>query len=411
MTSVVAFDSPQRARARNRRLILDVVQSSGGITRAQLGAIIKLSKTAIKEICDDLITEGLLEEFAPEPAKRGQGRPALGLRVATKHGLLLGIDIGADKVHARVASLTGEIVASREIRTRREKPDRKYLLSLVAKSVAAIGAEDGLSGVDFHTVVVSTPGVVDPKTQVVSLAPQILGWDGTDLQAAIADCLDIDTERVFVERQTDLSVLAESIAGAAKGIDTVLYVHLGIGIGGGIIVGGRLCTGALGAAGELGYLPLSFGDEPPVGSGIGAWEWAAGGRAWARHGRSAAMEPGGARLRELAGGDPDDVDAEVIFRGVHEGDAAALAVFNRMTRRIAAGIASAVCVINPECVLIAGGLSRGGDLLIEALRAEVNDLVPIKPNMRLAAFGADGGVVGAIFKATERALDALNPLP
>ncbi len=440
---MVVFDSPQRARARNRRLVLDVVHSRRGVTRAQLGAIIKLSKTSIKEICDDLIAEGLLEEYQSEPSKRQQGRPALSLRISTTHGCVLGIDVGADKVSARTATLDGDVLAAKEVRTRREKPDKDYLLGLVREAVTSVrqsGPEDSSEfhtivvstpGVvdprtqvvtsvrqsgpedssEFHTIVVSTPGVVDPRTQVVSLAPQILDWDGTDLRAAFAECLDVEPERVFVERQTDLSVLAEAVAGAAEGIGTVLYVQLGIGIGGGIIANGSPVTGAVGAAGELGYLPLSFGDDPPAGSGIGAWEWAAGGRAWARHGRAAATEPGGSRLRELAGGNPDEVDAEVVFRGIREGDQASLAVFRCMTHRIAAGIAAAVCVINPECVLIAGGLSKGGEMLLDALRDELDQLVPIMPDVRLAAFGGDGGVTGALYKATERAFDALNPMP
>ncbi|OZF30842.1 hypothetical protein CH294_21340 [Rhodococcus sp. 14-2483-1-1] len=405
------FDSPQRARVRNRRSILDVVHSNRGITRTQLGSIIKLSKTSIKEICDDLIAEGLLEEFQPKSAERQQGRPALSLRVTTHHGVLLGIDIGADKVSARSSTFAGDVLDSSEVRTRREKPDRAYLLGLVEQAVSAIRPTGGGTAEQFHTVVVSTPGVVDPQTNVVSLAPQIAGWDGLDLRAAVAEWIGCDPTRVFVERQTDLSVLAESIAGAAKGIDTVLYVHLGIGIGGGIIVRGELSRGASGAAGELGYLPLSFGDEPPAGSRIGAWEWAAGGRAWARHGRAAAMEPGGARLLELADGDADSVDAELIFRGVREGDTASVDVFDRMAYRIAAGIAAAVCVINPERVLVAGGLSKGGELLLDSLRDDLSALVPIMPDIQLATFGGDGGVVGALHKATARAFDALNPLP
>ncbi|QNJ92531.1 ROK family protein [Mycolicibacterium fluoranthenivorans] len=408
---MVVFDSPQRARARNRRLVLDVVHSRRGVTRAQLGAIIKLSKTSIKEICDDLIAEGLLEEYQSEPSKRQQGRPALSLRISTTHGCVLGIDVGADKVSARTATLDGDVLAAKEVRTRREKPDKDYLLGLVREAVTSVRQSGPEDSSEFHTIVVSTPGVVDPRTQVVSLAPQILDWDGTDLRAAFAECLDVEPERVFVERQTDLSVLAEAVAGAAEGIGTVLYVQLGIGIGGGIIANGSPVTGAVGAAGELGYLPLSFGDDPPAGSGIGAWEWAAGGRAWARHGRAAATEPGGSRLRELAGGNPDEVDAEVVFRGIREGDQASLAVFRCMTHRIAAGIAAAVCVINPECVLIAGGLSKGGEMLLDALRDELDQLVPIMPDVRLAAFGGDGGVTGALYKATERAFDALNPMP
>lgn len=412
MTSISTSDSPQRARARNRRFILDVVRDEGSITRANLGSIIKLSKSAIKEICDDLIRDQLLEEFQPDDfEKRTPGRPALSLRVTRSHGDLLGIDIGADKVIARSATLAGDTLVTKEIRTRREKPDRDYLLSLVARAISATLGSSDPGDPPFRTVVVSTPGVVDPVTQCVSLAPQIRDWEGTNLRTAVAELIGIDRERVFVESQTGLSVLAESAAGAAKGLRHVLYVQIGIGIGGGLIVDGRLYAGSLGAAGELGYLPHNFGDMAPAGSGIGAWEWAAGGRAWARHGREAALEPGGARLLALAKGVVEDVDAEIVLLGVREGDAAARDVFECLTGRLAVGIASAICVLNPECVLIAGGLSKGGSMILDAIKTKIAPLVPIMPEMRLAAFGGDGGVTGAILRASRYAFDTLNPMP
>ncbi|MBU4336055.1 MAG: ROK family protein [Actinobacteria bacterium] len=411
MTADILPDSPQRARARNRRLVLDVVRREGAITRSHLRSIVNLSKTAVKEICDGLVADDLLEEFMPPASERKQGRPALSLRVSGKHGDVLGIDIGADKVIARSATLAGTTIRTRELRTRREKPGREYLLGLVEKAVDAV-CEPGRTAAEmFLTVVVSTPGVVDPQTHRVSLAPQIVGWDGIDVQAAVADRLGLVRERVFVERQTDLSIQAESAAGAARGIADLLYVQLGIGIGGALLTNGRLFRGWVGAAGELGYLPHDFGDESPRGSGIGPWEWAAGGRAWARHGRTAALERGGGRLLALADGVAEDVDAEVGFRSVKENDPAALDVFSRLTHRIAVGVASAICVFNPECVLIAGGLSNGGDLLIDALREQITPLVPVMPQIRLAAFGGESCVVGAVHKACQRALDILNPLP
>jgi len=411
VTLARSSDSPQRARARNRRFILDVVRDNGSITRAHLGAIIKLSKSAIKEICDDLIRDQLLEEFQPDFESRTPGRPALSLRLARSHGDLLGIDIGADKVIARSATLAGDTLVTKEIRTHREKPDRDYLLSLVARAVSATQSGPGSGGQPFHTVVVSTPGVVDPVTQCVSLAPQIRDWDGTNLRTGVAELIGIDPERVFVESQTGLSVLAESVAGAAAGLRHVLYVQIGIGIGSGLIVDGRLYAGSVGAAGELGYLPHNFGDIAPAGSGIGAWEWAAGGRAWARHGRAAALEPRGAHLLALAKGVAEDVDAEVVMLGVRDGDAAARDIFERLTDRLAVGIASAICVLNPECVLIAGGLSKGGSMFLDAIQAKIAPLVPVVPDMRLATFGGEGGVAGAVLRASRFAFDTLNPMP
>ncbi|MBQ9918509.1 MAG: ROK family protein [Microbacterium sp.] len=404
--SSLEFGTPQRARARNRRLVLDVVWHEGTVTRAELGSIIKLSKSAIKEICEGLIEDGLLEEVQLDSAARKQGRPALSLRVAGLHGNLLGIDIGADKVVARSATLAGETIASREIRTRQDDPDHRDVLALVDRAVSAVHAAGG-----FHTVVVSTPGIVDPTTQRVRLAPQIRGWDGIDVRAAVAERVGVDLERVFVERQTDLSMLAESIDGAARGARSVFYVQIGIGIGAGLLLDGRVYRGAEGAAGEVGYLAHDFGEVAPPDSGIGAWEWAAGGQAWARHGRAAALEPRGARLRELAGGDPDRVDAEIVVNAAREGDPAARAVFDRLTDRLAVGIASAVCVLNPDCVVVAGGLSQAGPILRDALAERLRPLVPVVPDVRLAAYGGDGGVTGAVHRASKYAFDALTPLP
>lgn len=392
-------------------MILDVVRDNGSITRAHLGSIIKLSKTAIKEICDDLIRDQLLEEFQLDSENRTPGRPALSLRVTRSPGDLLGIDIGADKVLARSATLAGATLITKEIRTHREKPDRNYLLSLVARAISALREESDASGQPFHTVVVSTPGVVDPATQRVNLAPQIRDWEGIDLRTEVAELIGIDPARVFVESQTGLSVLAESVAGAAKGLRHVLYVQIGIGIGSGLIVDGRLYAGSAGAAGELGYLPHNFGDIAPMGSGIGAWEWAAGGRAWARHGRAAALEPRGTHLLALANGVAENVDAEIVMRGVRDGDTAARDIFERLTDRLAVGIASAICVLNPECVLIAGGLSKGGSMFLDAIEAKIAPLVPVVPDMRLATFGGDGGVAGAILRASRYAFDTLNPMP
>ena len=97
--------------------------------------------------------------------------------------------------------------------------------------------------------------------------------------------------------------------------------------------------------------------------------------------------------------------------GVRDGDAAARDIFERLTDRLAVGIASAICVLNPECVLIAGGLSKGGSMFLDAIQAKIAPLVPVVPDMRLATFGGEGGVAGAVLRASRFAFDTLNPMP
>jgi predicted NBD/HSP70 family sugar kinase len=401
-------DSPQRVGARNRRLVLDEVWRSAPLTRSELGACVGLAKSTIKEICDGLIADVLLEEVAAPRGIGRQGRPALQLRVSSQRGYLLGIDIGADKVISRVATLAGETLAT--VRTGTGKPSSRHVLKVVRATVESSLAEAGVTTDEILTTVVGTPGVVAPVTGIVTLAPQIDGWERIRLASVIADALNLQKEHVVAERQSDLATLAEARYGAAKDAHCAVYVHLGIGIGGGIIIDGELYRGAAGAAGEIGYLPHSFGDLPPPRSGVGAWEWAAGGRAFARHGRDAATDSSGARLKELAGGKPDQVSAEIVFAAAHEGDRTALRLVRRLVHRIAVGIASVVCVLNPEYVIVAGGISRAGDLLVEVLEDELKKLVPVMPQVRLSSFADEGAVTGAIHRAGTHTFDRLCPV-
>lgn len=408
MASLLENDNPQRVRARNRRLVLDEVWRSAPLTRSDLGASVGLAKSTIKEICDGLIADGLLEEVAARRGSGRQGRPALQLKISSQRGYLLGIDIGADKVISRVATMAGETLAT--VRTSTRKPSARHVLKVVRTTVESSLAEAGVTSDGILTTVVGTPGVVAPVTGIVTLAPQIDGWEGIRLASVIADALNLQREHVAAERQTDLATLAEARYGAAKDAHCAVYVHLGIGIGGGIIIDGELYRGAAGAAGEIGYLPHSFGDLAPPRSGVGAWEWAAGGRAFARHGREAAADSSGARLKELAGGRADQVSAKIVFTAAAEGDRTALRLVRCLVHRIAVGIASVVCVLNPEYVIVAGGISRAGDPLVDLLEGELKNLVPVMPQVCLSSLADEGAVTGAIHRASTHTFDRLCPV-
>ena len=125
---------------------------------------------------------------------------------------------------------------------------------------------------------------------------------------------------MLVDNEVHLSVLGERWRGSAQGIDDALYVQVGVGIGGGILIGGDVYRGVGGAAGEIGYLPI-FDDDDAGRDGLGPFEHAAGGTAFARLGRRAAAAGESPTLLELAGGDLDAIDAEMVFAAADRGDA------------------------------------------------------------------------------------------
>jgi glucokinase len=397
--------SPQLLRQLNSAHVLRAIRTHGPISRAELAKTIGLSKPTVNEVVEGLLGKGTVLESEANGAERPlrPGRRARLLRFRADLGHVLGIDIGANKLLVVVADLNGDVIASERRPVReRERADATALLKQVQAAATAVLAAAGTRRSLLQAVGVGTPGVVDPATGRLSLAPQLGGWDNLPLGRRLQRSFPCP---VLVENEVHLSVLAERWRGAAQGIDDALFVQAGYGIGGGLLVGGRLYRGANGAAGEIGYLP--FTDDWSPRDGLGPFEHAAGGSAYARHGRRAAAARGGRRLLELAGGDAGAIDAETVFAAAAEGDAAALRILDTLVGRLARGIAAAAIVIDPRTVIVGGGLSRGGELLLRPLERELAALMPIAPQVVLSDLGEEAVALGAVRLAVQTVEDRL----
>jgi len=397
--------SPQLLRQLNSAHVLRAIRTHGPISRAELAKTIGLSKPTVNEVVEGLLGKGTVLESEANGAERPlrPGRPARLLRFRADFGHVLGIDIGANKLLVVVADLNGDVIASerRPVRAR-ERADAAGLLKQVqAAATNALAAARTRRSL-LQAVGVGTPGVVDPATGRLSLAPQLGGWENLPLGRRLQRSFPCP---VFVENEVHLSVLAERWRGAAQGIDDALFVQAGYGIGGGLLVGGRLYRGANGAAGEIGYLP--FTDDSPPRDGLGPFEHAAGGSAYARHGRRAGAASGGRRLLELAGGDLDAIDAEIVFAAAAESDGAALRILDTLIKRLARGIAAAAIVVDPRTVIVGGGLSRAGEMLLLRLERELAELMPIAPRVVLSDLGEEAVALGAVRLAVQTVEDHL----
>jgi predicted NBD/HSP70 family sugar kinase len=265
--------------------------------------------------------------------------------------------------------------------------------TVAADAIHSAGIERG----DLKAVGIGTPGIVDPASGRVTLAPQLGGWEGLQLERSARRWFEC---AILVDNEVHLSLLAERWRGAARDIDNALFVQIGVGIGGGILIGGDVYRGAHGAAGEIGYLPLfEAGDGP---DGLGPFEAAAGGTAYAALGRNAAR-PGSALL-ELAGGDPEAIDAEIVFAAAAHGDRRARRVLDELLERLARGVSAALVVLNPSTLIVGGGISRAGADLLEPLERRIRELVPLPPRVVLSELGDEAVALGA----AKLALDAVE---
>ena len=388
--------SPSLLRRLNATLILDTIRREGPISRAALARATGLSKPTVNQVAELLLAQDFVAETDEAEAPRRPGPRARLLRFRSELGHVLGVDVGAVKALARVADLSGDVgaPARREVSGR----GRDAVLAEVEGAARDALATAGVNASDVLVAGVGTPGVVDPVTGTISLAPQIDGWDGLDLGARLERSLGCP---VVADNETRLSLLAECWRGAARDVQHVAYVQVGIGIGGAVLIEGRLYRGKSGAAGEISYM-LDVDvpeDDAPGASPTGPFERAAGGRAYHRLGAAAARGERGERLRELAGGDPDAVTARTVFAAAARGDAAAAEVVAELTTRLGRGVANVATVLDPELVVLGGGIANAGAALLEPIERAVRAAVPAPPRVVLSELGDDGAALGAVRRA------------
>jgi glucokinase len=308
----------------------------------------------------------------------------------------VGIDIGGTKIAAVRISAEGEIRAGTVTPT----PANDQSAALPAIEVAAAEVmDDGVVAIG-----IGMAGLIDVRSGTLLSTPNLV-WRNLPLGEGLRAKYGLP---VTVNNDATAAAWAESRLGASRGRADSLFVGIGTGIGGGIVSGGRLIRGAYGLAGEIGHTIVEPGG-PLCGCGNrGCWEQVASGLAIARAGRRAVTDEPGSSIARLAGGDPQRATGELVTEAAQGGDEVAVAILATVARRLGEGVASLVNILDPEIVVIGGGVGEAGDVLFGPLReaflasvegADVRPEVPIVP----AQLGNEAGAIGAALLAFDAA--------
>jgi glucokinase len=313
-----------------------------------------------------------------------------------------GIDIGGTKVLGVALSGSDEIVADALAAT--PKGTRNGAGSDVAEAVARVVADlDAKMGATAPVPVtasvpvgVGAPGMVDRRGRLC-FAPNLPQAQGVDWNELIGDRLPGRT--VLIENDANFAVLAEHRIGAAVGHDHVVMVTLGTGIGGGLVVDGRVQVGAAGFAGEIGHMVVDPAGPPCPCGRRGCWERFASGAGLGMLAREAALAGRLGEVVRLAGGDAETVRGEDVSAAAAAGDPDAQQVIREVGRWIGFGLANLAALLDPSCFVLGGGVVEAGDLLIASARAAYAELVEggdRRPAAVIvpAAFGERAGAVG-----------------
>lgn len=301
------------------------------------------------------------------------------MRAADSRGLIIGIDIGGTKCAVSIAGTDGTILDRRSEPTRGADRSPDEVLECLAAHARDLMARATAARSDMIGAGVSCGGPLDTKSGVIFAPPNLPKWKAVPVKAVFEKALAIP---VRVENDANATAAAEWKFGAGMGAQNLVFMTMGTGIGGGIIVDGALVHGTNDLAGELGHQTIVM-NGPLCGCGKrGCLEALASGPSIARLARESMRYGRQKRVIELAGGRAEAITAAHVIDAAKEGDRFALAILNEAGTYMGVGIANIIQILNPEIVILGTIAVHAGDLIMDPIRAAVREYSWARSNER-----------------------------
>ena len=303
--------------------------------------------------------------------------------------LTIGIDIGGTKVLGGVVDTSGKIIAT----ARRDTPIEGG--RALTETIAAV-ANELKSAHRIEAVGISAAGFISADRKTILATPNIKGWNGVALEKELVELIGT---RVVVENDANAAAWGEAEFGAGLGVSHMIMVTVGTGVGGGIVINRNIYRGTFGMGAELGHMRLVPGGVLCGCGALGCVEQYASGTALLRFAQEGSETAGARRLIEIAG-DVSSIKGSHITQGAREDDGYCIALFEKLGNYLGEALASYAAILDPELIVIGGGVIDAGDLLLTPARKAFEKHLPFsaarpKADIIAAQLGNDAGLVGA----------------
>ncbi|UNM13948.1 ROK family protein [Streptomyces formicae] len=375
--------SPSTARAINDRSALRLLQDEGPLTAGQLKTLTGLSRPTVADLVERLQGSGLIRVVG-EAGEQRRGPNARLYGIVADRAHLAALDVRTQGVSVVVADLLGTTLADATLPIGSDtgtEPAVERAVALLERTAREAGVAR------LHSVGIGAPGLIDPGSGELRDTTGLPAWHRR-LVAALQERLPAT---VLVENETNLAAVAEQRIGAARDRDTFVLLWLGQGVGAALFLDGRIRRGASGGAGEIGFLPVPGTGGLPGRDGCdGGFHSLAGGAAVAALGDRYGLKGDAVAMvgAAAADGPPAFLDA--------------------LAERIAIGAAAAVAVLDPGCVVLGGEIGHaGGPALAARVASRMNELSPLRTEVRAGGLGGAGVLHGALLAARDAAQDDL----
>jgi predicted NBD/HSP70 family sugar kinase len=369
--------SPPVARQLSVRAIIETVLRRGPTSRAEMAKLTGLSRQTTTQVVLELEREGWLEVSGRMQGPLGRSAPTYEINASS--AFVLGIRLEGSILQMALADLRGAVVA--ELSEPTEPRGGLEVVHQVGRLFEALTAQSSVPRDRVRLGVMGSPGVVDPQTGSIDIAPSIPHLGDINVVEALRGELKL---RLSIENGVKLAALGELWQGAARGKRNFAYFGIGIGVGMGIVADGKLLHGARGAAGEIAYLPVGGDPFDPIGLVNGTFETAV---------NSAAL------VRRYHGyGGPPDSSIAAIFAAIGRGDMAAAAAIDETARLAALAINAVTAVIDPELIVLGGSIGRRPEIG-DRVRALLPRTLLKQVEVRLSELEDRATLVGALGEA------------
>lgn len=379
-------------RELNKVLVLNLIRQERTISRTDIARRVHLSRSTVSAIVNELLAEEWLVESGTGKSRGGR-RPIL-LSFNYQAGYIVGVDAGATHLLAVVTDLDAKVVDEIE-RPFDVSAGPETGLEAIIGIVREILVETGLELSRLIGIGVGLPGPLDYAHGTVVAPPIMPGWHDFPVRDRLEAAFGVP---VYVDNDANLGALGEYSYGAGRGVDNLAFVKVATGIGCGIIVGGQIYHGQTGAAGEIGHVTMAEDGPPCTCGSYGCLEAMAGGPAIAQRAAQAIQVGQSTMLRSMVSN--GNLTAKLVEQAARRGDPLAVQLYADAGRLIGLAVANVINLLNPGRVIIGGGVSEAGELILASLRDTA-----CQRSMRAAVGATD--IVQAILGHRSSALGAV----
>lgn len=310
-----------------------------------------------------------------------------------------GIDLGGTTIKGALVTEEGKILREKNIPTGGERPHREVVKDM-AQLVYDLVEEQGITINDIESVGIGSPGAIDPVAGKVMFAANFADFRDVPMVDIMKETIPVP---VYLENDANIAALGEALFGAGNGSRNAVAITLGTGLGGGIIIDGKIFSGAFFGGGEMGHQVIVADGLPCTCGRKGCWEAYSAATALIRMGKERAVANPASMINKLVDGDLNKLDAKMVFDASNAGDPSAQDAIQEYAHYLAIGLGNTINVFQPEYLIIGGGPSAQGDKLLNPVMEELKKEIfggVTKTKVVIAELGNRAGVIGAAMLGT-----------